>query len=353
MPQPPPTDTPSSDVITSRPGRGRNARRPRHIPWKGWKDILRRTYDELGDDNLGVVAAGVAFYTMLSIFPLLGAAVATYGLFTDRVTAEEHISRLYTYLPDSAASTISERVHTLVETDGRTLSFGLFTSLFFALFSGSRGVDALFTGIHIAYDEQRSRPWWQQRLLAAGLTILGFFGGILSLFLVAGAPSLFDWLHLGGAKRIVGEIFRFVLLLAGMSVGLAVLYRYGPKRARAKWRWLAPGAVGASVLWLLGSYGFSFYVARWGSYQSSYGAVGGVVVLMIWMWISAFAVLLGAELNAEVEAQTRYDTTEGSAKPMGSRNAVKADVLGTLAADSSSFDEDDAQPADGDAHVRL
>ncbi len=277
---------------------------------------------------------------MVSIFPLLGVAVAAYGLLTTRITAEAHIARLYEYMPGEAAETLAHRVESLVATDGETLGVGLVFSLGFALFSGSRGIDALFTGIHIAYDEKRRRPWWQQRLLAFGLTVVGILGGMLMLFLVAVAPSLFQWLDLGGATRVIGEGLRFVLLLSGMSFALAVFYRYGPKRSNARWRWLSPGAFAGSVLWLLFSYGFSFYVSRWGSYEATYGAIGGVIVLMVWLYISAFAVLLGAELDAELEAQTLEDTTEGGDQPMGERGAVKADTFGEAKADPSTFEDD-------------
>lgn len=332
--------TPDSDpLVTSRGDRGRDARRPWRIPWRGWKDIFRRTWDAIDRDNVSIVSAGVAFYAMVSIFPLLGAAVATYGLLATRSVAEEHIARLYEFMPGEAAETLARRVQSLVAADGDTLSIGLIFSLGFALFSGSRGIDGLFTGIHIAYDEKRRRAWWAQRLLAFGLTILAILGGMLMLFLVAVVPSLFEWLHLGGAKRIIGEGLRFFALLAGMSFALAVLYRYGPKRSNARWRWLSPGAFIGSVLWLLFSYGFSFYVARWGSYEATYGAIGGVIVLMIWLYISAFAVLLGAELDAEIEAQTLEDTTVGGDQPMGERGAVKADTFGETAADPSTFDD--------------
>ncbi len=326
-------------LVTSRGDRGRDAKSPSQIPFAGWKDILRRTWRQLGRDNVSIVAAGVAFYAVLSIFPLLGAAVATYGLLMDRATAEEHISRLYELVPGEAADTLAARVEALVATDGRTLGTGLLLSLGFALFSGSRGIDALLTGIHIAYDENRKRPWWSQRLLALGLTVVGVFGGVLMLFLVAGAPSLFGWLHLGGTKRLLGESLRFVLLIGGMTVGLAVLYRYGPKRSNARWRWLSPGALLGSVLWLLFSYGFSFYVSTWGNYENTYGAIGGVIVLMIWFYVSAFAVLLGAEVDAELEAQTLRDTTTGEPEPMGERGAIKADTFGEAAADPSTFDD--------------
>ena len=319
-----------ADLVHSRMHRGRDARRPRDIPWAGWKDILKRTYEEVGNDSLSVIAAGVAFYAMLAIFPLLGAAVATYGLLADRAVAADHIARLYEYMPPSAASLISERVHSLVETDGKTLGAGLLLSLGFALFSGSRGMDALFDGVHIAYDESRARTWWKQRLLAFALTVAAVAGGIISFFLVAAMPSVFEYLRFGGAGRLLAEVIRFCALTFGIVFGLAALYRYGPKRKRAKWRWLFPGAVTGAALWLLGSYGFSFYASRWGSYDESYGAIGGVIVLMLWLWISAFAVLLGAEFNAEVEAQTAVDTTVSGEQPLGERNAVKADVIGRV-----------------------
>lgn len=338
-----PTERPddADALVTSRGDRGRDAKRPSGIPLAGWKDVLRRTWRQIGKDNVSIVAAGVAFYAMVSIFPLLGAAVATYGLITDRATAEEHISRLYELVPGQAAETLAERVEALVAADGDTLGAGLLLSLGFAIFSGSRGVDALLTGIHIAYDERRQRAWWSQRLLALVLTIVGVVGGILMLFLVAGVPSVFSWLHLGGTKRIIGEILRFAFLIGGMSFALAVLYRYGPKRHNARWRWLSPGAFIGSILWLAFSYGFSFYVSTWGDYESTYGALGGVIVLMLWLYVSAFAVLLGAEVDAELEAQTLRDTTVGEAQPMGERGAVKADTFGAAAANPSTYDDDD------------
>lgn len=331
----------SDDLVTPHGDHGRDARRPWEIPWAGWKDVLRRSFKQIGRDNITIVAAGVAFYAMVSVFPLLGAAVAAYGLVATRHTAKEHISRLYEYMPGDAAETLARRVESLVDTDGETLGASLLLSLGFALFSGSRGIDALFTGMHIAYDEKRQRSWWKQRLLAFGLTIVGIFAGMLMLFLVAFVPTLFEWLNLGGGKRIIGETLRFVALLVGMSLGLAVLYRYGPKRSNARWRWLSPGAFIGSVLWLAFSYGFSFYVAHWGDYEATYGAIGGVIVLMIWLYISAFAVLLGAEIDAELEHQTFRDTTVGEPEPLGERGAVKADTIGKIKDDESSFEEGD------------
>jgi membrane protein len=328
-------------LVTSRGDRGRDARWPRQLSWAGWKDVLRRVFGQIDRDNVSIVAAGVAFYAMVSIFPLLGAAVATYGLVASRATAEAHIARLYEFMPGEAAETLARRVESLVATDGETLGAGLLFSLGFALFSGSRGIDALFTGIHIAYDEKRRRAWWAQRLLALGLTVVGILGGMLMLFLVAVVPPLFEWLHLGGVMRILGEVLRFLVLLSGMSFALAVLYRYGPKRTNARWRWLSPGAFIGSVLWLIFSYGFSFYVTHWGDYEATYGAIGGVIVLMIWLYISAFAVLLGAEIDAELEHQTFRDTTVGRSQPIGERGAVKADTLGVAKAAPSSFEAED------------
>lgn len=301
---------------------------PREIPWTGWKDILARVWKQIDDDHVGIVAGGVAFYAAISIFPLVALSVALYGVFASPEVVESHLGLVWEQLPPSAARIVSDYVHELTEASASSLSFGLVVSLVLTLYTGSKGIDTLLEGVHIAYDEGRTRAIWKQKLLAIALTIVSLIGGLLSLAMVAGLPWLFEIMHLGGFGRVVAEILRWVALAVVVMVGLACLYRYAPARERAKWRWLTPGAILATLLWLVGSSAFSYYASKWGSYDATYGAFGGLFVLLLWLYLSAYIVLIGAEVNAEVEAQTAVDTTDGEPVPMGERGAVKADTLG-------------------------
>ena len=307
--------------------RGRGARRPMAIPPRGWKDILKRVKDEVGDDRVSAVAASVAFFGVLAIFPSLIALVSLYGLVADPADIQAQVKGWAGMLPPSARSLLTDQLQSLVDTSETALGFGVVLAILGALWSASSGMKAVMEAINIAYDEEETRGFLRFRLEALQLTLgaLAILG--LSFGLLAALPLLFGAFGLGAVGQQVVTIGRWPLMGLLVMFWLAVLYRRGPDRDHPQWRWVTWGAFVATVMWLAATGIFSFYVTRFGSYNETYGAIGGVIVFMLWLYISAFVVLLGAELNSEIEHQTAKDTTVGPDQPMGERGAVKADTL--------------------------
>ncbi len=311
--------------------RGRLAERPQEIPAPGWRDVILRVWDQVSHLNLSMVAAGVAFYGLLAIFPALAAAVSIYGLVADPAEVERQVGVLSGVLPQEAAGLITGQLHRIAATSSNALSVGLLAGVLLALWSAASGVKALITALNVTYDESEKRGFLRLNAVALLLTLGAIVFAVLSLALIVALPALLSNLGIGG----LGEIGRFVvsalrwpLLALVILFGLAVLYRYGPSRDQPQWRWVSWGATVATVLWLVASALFSFYVSNFGNYNKTYGSIGAVVILLMWFYITAFIVLLGATLNAEMEHQTKKDTTEGRPEPMGKRRAHMADTLG-------------------------
>lgn len=306
--------------------RGEDARSPTGIPPRGWRQVLRRGMKAAKADNMPIVAGGVAFFGFLAIFPTLIAALTLYGLVADPRTVADQTSRLTSAMPSGAGAVIGGQLSAVTSAAGGALTVGLIVSLLAALWSASSGVGNLVTAINIAYNEKDERGLVKSKALALALTFVVIVFALLTLALVAVVPAVFAGLGLGTAGRVVGEIVRWVLLIVLFLIVLAVLYRVAPDRTAARWSWVGPGAVVATVLWIIGSVVFSLYVNFFGNYNKTYGALAGVVVLMLWMYLSSYVVLLGAEINSEAERQTARDTTVGEARPEGSRGAVSADT---------------------------
>jgi membrane protein len=307
-------------------GRGEFAGSPQQIPPRGWWQVLRRGMKSGKEDNVSILAAGVAFFGFLSIFPALIAALTLYGLVADPRTVARQASQLSSGLPKSAGSIISNQLTSVASAGGGALSIGLIVSLLAALWSTSSGVSNLMSAINVAYDERETRKFVKLRVTALALTVALIVLALLDLALVAVVPIVFSNLGLGPAGRIIGEIVRWVLLIVLFGLALALLYRVGSDRASPRWRWVSPGAVLATLLWIVASVAFSIYVNFFGNYNKTYGALAGVVVLMLWMYLSSYLILLGAEINAESERQTVRDTTTGPPRPEGARGAVSADT---------------------------
>jgi membrane protein len=307
-------------------GRGRRADTPGELPAKGWKDILWRVYEEQSKDNISIVAAGVAFYALLAIFPAVAAAVSLYGLVADPATIEQHIEQLAGFLPGEGVQILRDQARSVAQASGR-LSFGVAFGLLLTLWSASRGINALITALNIAYEEEEHRGIISLAVISMVLTVGAVLFLIVTLLVVVAVPALLNVLPLGPLKWVVALV-RWPILGAAIILALAVLYRYAPCRRKAKWRWVNWGSAAATVIWLLGSVAFSVYVANFGSYNETYGSVGAVVILLLWLNLTAYAILLGAELNAEMEHQTARDTTDEPEKPMGQRNARMADTVG-------------------------
>lgn len=308
--------------------RGRQATRPREIPAKGWKDVLLRVRDEMKDDRVSMVAASVAFYAMLAVFPALIALISLYGLVANPADVQAHMSSLASMLPADARSVVEEQLTSIVAQSRGGVGLGLAVSILGALWVASGGMRAVMEATNVAYDEQESRGFVRLRLRALLLTLAAIVFVLVALFAAAVLPVIFDTVGLGDTLRSALAIARWPLLAMLAIVALSALYRYAPARDLPRWRWVSWGSVVATLLWLAATALFSLYVSRFGNYNETYGALGGVIILMLWLYITAFAVLLGAELNAELEHQTKRDTTEGKPEPLGRRGANMADTVG-------------------------
>jgi membrane protein len=283
---------------------------------------------EVKQDNVSLLAAGVAFYAMLAIFPAIIALVTVYGMVADPAEVESQVGEFAKSLPSGADQLITEQLNNVVNAGEQALSVGLALSLLAVLWSVSSGVQGLVKSLNLVYDERETRGFLKLRGLSLLLTLGAIVVAVVALALIAVFPAMIDDLGLGQAGELAASIGRWVILALLVLVALAVLYRYAPDRANPRWRWVSWGAVVALVLWLLGSFGFSWYVDSFGKYNQTYGALAAVIILLLWLYLSAFAVLLGAEFDAEIERQTARDTTTGPERPMGQRDAEVADTVG-------------------------
>ena len=303
---------------------GGDADKPTEIPAKGWLQIVKRGWAEAKTDQVPLLGAGVAFYAFLALFPALIALVTLYGLFADPAVIADQVNSL-TALPAEVRQLITDQINSQNQS---ALGWAAILSIALALFSASGGVNNLMTAVNAAYDEDDNRNFLKKRLLALALTLGAIVFLVVMLGLVAVAPPLLQ--NVFGDSPVVGFLLlaaRWVLLVVLVTAALAVLYRVAPDRDAPKMRWVSVGAGVATVLWLLASIGFSVYVSTFGNYAKTYGVFAGIIVLLFWLWITSYAILLGAEINAEAEQQTAADTTQGEAEPIGQRDAVKADTL--------------------------
>jgi len=308
--------------------RGRHAESPTEIPPAGWKDILLRVKEQIGNDHVGLIAAGVAFYGLLALFPAITAMMAFAGMVIDPAEITQQLESLGSVIPEQAIGIIRDQAVAVAGTQTSGLGLAFILGFGLALYAASRGMGSLMEGLNVAYNEDESRGFVKFTLIKLGLTLLLIIGLVVGLggtLAVPAALAIFDlpmWL-----ERLLG-LARWLILGALTLAGLAALYRWGPSRQQADWAWLAPGSLAACALWLFGSLAFSFYVENFGSYNETFGSMAGVIVLLMWLWLSAYIVLMGAELNAEIEAQTARDTTAGPDTTAGQRGAEKADHLG-------------------------
>ncbi len=306
---------------------GADAERPTEIPPRGWLQILRRSWQESKADNVPLLAAGVAFFGFLSLFPALIATLTVYGLVVSPAKARRQVDQYASALPPESRKVLSDQLTSVAQDNHRALGFGLLVSVLLALWSASGGMSNLVKAINIAYDEDEKRGFVKQRTIALLLTLGAVVFMIVTLGLVALLPAVLGHLPLGEVGRLIVQVGRWVALVLAVMVALAVLYRTAPDRDAPRFRWVSLGAMAATVLWVLGSAGFSFYVSNFGKYSKTYGAIAGVAVLMLWLYLTSYLVLLGAEINAESEQQTVRDTTKGEPQPLGERGAVKADSV--------------------------
>ena len=305
--------------------RGAEAERPAEIPRHGWKQVLRRLIDRISRDNVSIIAAGVAFYAFLAIPSALTALVALYGLAFDPADVGHQLTSLSGVMPKDALQLVSRQLQTVTARSNSTLGISFIIALLVAIWGARSGMSTLVTALNVAYREQERRSFLRFQAVAFALTGAAVVFAVASIALIAVLPAAIGFLPFGAVGKTIASVVRWPLLLALIVVGLAAIYRYAPSREEPKWRWVSWGASAAAVLWLAGSALFSVYVGEFASYNQTYGSLGAVVVLMMWLYLSAFAVLLGAELNTELEHQTARDTTTGEPKPMGQRGAWAAD----------------------------
>jgi membrane protein len=319
-----PSDAAPSDS-TQRPGE--QAELPTQIPAKGWWQVTRRAFKESSADNVGILAGGIAYAAFLALFPALIAGISLFGLVADPATIAQQAEGVLAALPETAQPLLRDQIVALTQTPSGALSFSLVVSILLALWSASAGTSSLMTGINIAYDEQESRNFLKLRGTALLLTLGAIVFMLLALALVAVVPALLNALQLGTFINVIVQIVRWALLVVLVVVALAVVYRMAPDRDAPQFKWTSIGALVAAALWVLASLGFSFYVNNFGSYNKTYGALAGVVVLLLWLYLTSYIILLGAEINAESEKQTKQDTTTGPPLPMGERRAEAADTV--------------------------
>jgi membrane protein len=310
------------------PGRGREATSPRHIPWKGWKDIFWRTVNQVSQNRLPAISAGVVFYGLLALFPAITALVSAYGLFAPAATIREHLSFVAEVMPADAYSIVQDQIGRVLAKGDAKLSFGFIFGFGLALWSANAGMKATIDALNIVYQETEKRGLIRLNLISLVFTAAAIGVVIIAVGSVVLTPLVLERVGLGAVTESAVRILRWPALVLGMLACLAVLYRYGPSRRGARWKWLSVGAVVATLAWFAGSAALSDYLAKYAHYDATYGSLGTAIGTMIWMWMSTIVVLFGAALNSEIEHQTARDTTVGAEKPLGARGATMADTVG-------------------------
>lgn len=317
--------------VTETDDRGRGATSPEGIPLKGWWDILWRVYGKVNDDRVMLISAGVTFYLLLAVFPALTAFVSVYGFFGNPQTIYDHSAFLVGVLPHDALTLIQGQLEGLVRQTNDLLSFSFVFGFSVALWSANNGVKALFDGMNVAYQEYEKRSFFRLNLISLTFTLGAIFLGTFFLIALGVVPAVLAYANLSSWTEMLVRLARWPILFLVVVTGITLMYRFGPSREKAKWQWLTWGAVIATVVWIIASLGFSYYIENFADYNATYGTLGAVIGLMTWTWISVMIIIVGAEINAEAEHQTEEDSTTGHPKPMGERGAVVADTIGKSA----------------------
>jgi membrane protein len=300
---------------------GVHATHPGQIPTKGWWHVLKRTAVGFIDDRVMTEAAGVTFYVLLALFPAIACFISVYGLFNNTAALSDQIDNLNGIVPGGGLDIIKDQVTALTAKGHQALGFAAILGLLISFWSANSGIKSLFGALNVVYHEREKRSFIRLTLLSFAFTI-GLIAFItIALLAVVAVPIIMNFIGFGSSSATLLGILRWPFLLVVLTLGLSLLYRYGPSRNQARWRWITWGGVGAAVGWIIASVIFSFYVANFNSYNKTYGSLGAVVGFMTWIWISAMVVMMGAELNAELEQQTNRDTTIGPKKPQGARAA--------------------------------
>ena len=318
-----------SDLVRARePGRGRDADSPADIPSRGWKDIAFRLLLSIPQNRLMTLSGGAAFFALLSIFPAIATIVSLYGMVADTATVLDHLNLLAGILPTGVLELIRQQIFSVAAKSNNTLGAAFAIGLLIALWSANSGVSALFDALNVVYGEREKRSLVRLYVTTLAVTLGSIVFVVISLIGVVGLPATILVLGVASPTEAWAQVLRWPALLLVVMITLSVLYRVGPSRRDAKWRWITLGSSAAALMWIAASMLFSWYVASFDSYNRLYGSLGAAVGFMTWTWLSVFIVLLGASLNAEIEHQTARDSTLGPPKPLGARGAIMADHVG-------------------------
>ena len=318
----------SSDRLDSENDRGRQAASPTEIPPKGWKDILLRVYANVSKHRVFALAAGMTYYSILAIFPAIAALVAIYGIFSDPTTIAKHLDQLGGLMPGGAVDVARDQLTRVASKGTQALGLTFLIGLATSLWSANAAMKSLFDTLNIVHGEEERRGFVKLNAISLGFTLGGVGFILAALGSIVVAPVILNYAGLSNAGDLLLRIGRWPSMYVVLTFALAVIYRFGPSREAPRWRWITWGSAIAALLWLAVSGLFSWYAANFGKFNETYGSLGAVIGFMTWLWISAIVVLLGAELDAEMEHQTARDTTTGSPKPMGARGARVADTVG-------------------------
>ncbi|MET3971361.1 MULTISPECIES: YihY/virulence factor BrkB family protein [Bradyrhizobium] len=322
-------DASPAEMATEGGDRGRHATSPAEIPARGWKDILWRLYGNIGEHRILALAAGMTYYSLLAIFPAIAALVAIYGFFSDPGSIAKHLDDVSGFIPGGAVDVAREQLTRVATKSDRTLGFTFAIGLAISLWSANAAMKSLFDTLNIVYGEEEKRGLVKLNAISLGFTVGGIAFVLAALGAVVVIPVVLQYVGLSNATDLLVRIGRWPALFVALALALACIYRFGPSREAPRWTWITWGSAAATILWLAASAIFSFYTANFGSFNATYGSLGAVIGFMTWLWISAIVILLGAELNAEMEHQTARDTTTGKPKPLGTRGAKMADTVGT------------------------
>jgi membrane protein len=322
------SDEKATEAETGGEDRGRNAKTPNEIPLRGLRDVFWRVVSEFSEDRVTLIAAGATYYLLLALFPALAALVSLYGVVADPLTIAKHINFLAQVFPPGSFDLILSQLDALARQKNSTLSIGVIVGFLIALWSANNGIKALFEAMNIAYGEPEKRGIIRLNLMSLLFTFGAMIIAIAVIAAVGIVPVVLAYLWLDRWAELLAAIARWPVLLLLVGAGISMLYRYGPSRERAKVRWLTWGAAFSTTLWLVASMLFSFYLENFADYNATYGTLGALIGFMVWIWISVIILIVGAELNAEMERQTRCDSTTGAPLPMGERGAFVADTVG-------------------------
>ncbi|MDD1497492.1 MULTISPECIES: YihY/virulence factor BrkB family protein [Rhizobium/Agrobacterium group] len=315
--------------------RGRDAEAPQDIPAKGLRDVFWRVVKAIMADRVTLIAAGVTYFMLLSLFPALGALVALYGFVADPTAIMAHIGFLAGVFPPGSFDLIMNQLTSLTQQATSTRSLAFFGGLLVAIWSANSGMKALFDAMNVAYQEDEKRSLVRLNLLSLGFTFCALVVAIILIAAIGVLPAVLKYLWLDDWQEFLARLARWPFIILVFGCGISMIYRYGPSREEAKIKWLSWGVVFSTVLWLVASVLFSFYLENFANYNATYGTLGALIGLMVWVWISVVILIVGAEINAELEHQTRKDSTTGSPKPMGERGAYVADTVGEAVRDGS------------------